>query len=146
MINLTEEEKKYHLKFLNEQCEKGCIDTELTEYLKQINQLNGICTTQSCTGHEQGEVQSDGEIRLRLSPECECSFENKLIILLACRNITQVGTVYHGGSHYTKGAIPDGIYQEFCIHFLGMNRDKLTFKHSIETILDFLKSIEEKRR
>jgi len=50
---LTPEEKEIRLKRLREEIRKGKVDKEMIPYLKRINRLSFICTTQSCSGHNE---------------------------------------------------------------------------------------------
>lgn len=61
---LTAPEKEYVLKQLEEELARGWVDEEIIPYLEELNQIQGVVTTQSCAGHDDGRV---GYISIRLS-------------------------------------------------------------------------------
>lgn len=60
---LTNVEKKQILAELEEEIREGRIDAGLEEFLHALNKIDGVVTTQSCTGH----ADELGYISIRLS-------------------------------------------------------------------------------
>ncbi len=140
-IPLSRIEKEFRLSFLREQIEKENVDPEFIPYLKQINSIGGICTTQSCTGHKRNKHQDDGHLRFRLSDRMMNAFRRNISKFYECRNIGYVDLRYHPGRKYFPTADSAGIYKEIMINFLGLNRSPEIFHESIRHIVGILKSL-----
>ncbi|MBA7636901.1 hypothetical protein ES703_44529 [subsurface metagenome] len=141
-IPLSREEKEHWLNFLRDQIKEGGVDSELIPYLNEINSLEGICTTQSCTGHKRGKHQDDGHLRFRLSEKMMGALRRNVSKFYECRNIGYVDLRYHPGRRYFPTSDETGIYEEIMINFLGLNRDRGIFRESMRHIVGILKNFE----
>ena len=138
IIPLSHKEKEYNLNFLRERIKEGNVDLEFIPYLKQINSIEGICTTQSCTGHKRGKYQDDGHLRFRLSAKMMSAFRRNVQKFYECPNIEFVDLRYFPGRKYFPTADKAGIYEEIMIDFLGLNRGLEIFHQSIRHIVEIL--------
>ena len=140
-VFLSSNEKEFWLQFLQQQIKAKDVDPEFIPYLKQINSLEGICTTQSCTGHKKGKYQDDGHLRFRLSGRMMKAFRQSIPEFYECRNIGYVDLRYHPGRKYFPTADEAGVYEEIMINFLGLNRGPEIFHESAKHIVKTLKNL-----
>lgn len=124
---LTLGEKKEKLNDLYE-LENKDLDLNFLPYLERINQLSGMCTTQSCTGHRK----KDGYISLRFEYKTHELFMNEIIHLLKTPEILDVQEKFEIFGKKVR------------------QRSVIFFKHyhwhkTIEKIIRILKKIEKKR-
>jgi len=139
IIPLSCKEKENHLNFLRHRIKEGNVDLQFIPYLKQINSIEGVCTTQSCTGHKRGKYQDDGHLRFRLSAKTMRVLRRNIEKFYECPNIEFVDVRYFPGKKYFSGADKRAIYEEIMIDFLGLNRGLETFHQSIKHIVGILK-------
>lgn len=76
---LTLREKRQLLTHLAVEIANGHVDEEMIDLLPSLNSLPNVCTTQSCSGHEDGR---DGYISLRMTKRLLRRFELSLPTLL----------------------------------------------------------------
>lgn len=141
-IPLSRKEKEHHLQYLRQQIKEGNMDLKFIPYLNEINSLEGICTTQSCTGHKRGKYQDDGHLRFRLSERMMNAFRRNISKFYECPGIGYVDLRYHPGRRYFPPADKTGIYEEVMINFLGLNRGPEIFHQSMRHIVGILENFE----
>ena len=141
IIPLSREEKEHWLNFLHDQIKEKNVHLELIPYLNEINSLEGVCTTQSCTGHKRGKYQDDGHLRFRLSARMMRALRRNISKFYECRNIGYVDIRCHPGRRYFPASDETGIYEEIMINFLGLNRNPEIFHQSMRHIVGILKTL-----
>ncbi len=75
---------------------RGNPDPEIIPWCEKINSIPGICTLQSCAGHEYGEdgIRSAGHFWLWLSPEKAANFKQRAFELARNAAIERISTIY----------------------------------------------------
>ena len=54
-IHLTPEEKRFRIDEYQKLLDVGEIDEEMIQYLNELNNIENVCTTQSCCGHGEDD-------------------------------------------------------------------------------------------
>lgn len=139
MKSLTAVEKTHILGFLKKQIDMNAVESEFIPYLKTINSIKGICTTQCCTGHNK----EDGFLRLRLSGRLARALEHSIDKLYSCYYVHYLDKRYHRSDRWMYKDLPNEIYEEFMIGFTGLNKGKQEFVEAIEYIITILKSLSD---
>lgn len=141
LLYLTEKEKFGHLKFLAQQIKAKHVDPKIIPWLKKINKINGVCTTQSCAGHKRGKYQDDEHIRFRLSKPMMNIFLKMLPILYMDRKMYYVDVRYHSVRRvwdWVSRVDDTDFCPEIMIDFLGLNRSSKHLEDFLSHLLDIL--------
>jgi hypothetical protein len=74
----------------------GNPDPEMVPWCERINAINGVCTLQSCAGHEHGEggSRSSGHLWLWLAAEKAIAFQERAFELARHAAIERISTIY----------------------------------------------------
>ncbi len=72
----------------------GAPDPEITPWCGKINALPGVCTLQSCAGHEAGERGQLGHLWLRLNEEKAIAFNERAFELAQRKCMDRVSLIY----------------------------------------------------
>ncbi len=74
----------------------GIPDPEIVPWCERINALPGVCTLQSCAGHESrgSGARSSGHLWLWLSKEKAIAFEKRAFELARDAAIERISTIY----------------------------------------------------
>lgn len=100
---LDHSEKKQHLEFWSSQREKhpcggigghGFPDPEMFDVCDRLNGMDGVCTTQSCQGHREGQYESDGVLWLRLVEPLARRFYAAAPLLARHKRIISVAAIW----------------------------------------------------
>jgi len=76
---------------------RGFVDPEIVPLCDALNQLDGVCTLQSCAGHafdERGGLINPGRLWLWLDRDMARSFERRAHQLAAVPEVDRVGKIY----------------------------------------------------
>lgn len=127
---LTQYEKKEKVENLYKEHKDKDLDASFLPYLKKINGITGVCTTQSCTGHNR--PQKHGYISLRFDYAMHELFMNEVIHLIECPDILDINENFEIFGNYVR------------------QRTVIWFKHyrwrqTIEKIIRILKKLSKKR-
>lgn len=142
---LTEDEKRAEIAEWEAACRawpsasgdvggRGFPDPDMIPWCRAVNAIPGVCTVQSCAGHESpGGYYSPAHLWLRLDPAMSAAFNAEALRLSAnTARIEQVSRVYTSWGKEIAS-----------ITFAGNERDSLN--ESMALIVAFLQSLRERR-
>lgn len=128
---LTLDEKKEKLNNMYNELKDKDLDLAFLPYLEKINQLSGICTTQSCTGHRNRESK-EGYISLRFDYKTHELFMDEIFRLL------KIAEIFNIQEHFE--IFGKKVRQRTVIEF-----KYYRWRKTIEKIIKILKKIEKKQ-
>ena len=110
----------------------GLPDALIIPWCEKVNELTGICTVQSCAGHQHTDITYSGHLWLRLDADNSFRFDVHAFSLSAHEYIENVSRLYSRHGQEITG-----------IQFWGAERNHLD--RSMLTVLNFLRFIVSER-